>query len=281
MNEFGEAEIVRRRRRRRGPARSSTTSTGPTRRSRSRCRASPTSPTTPTPVGVFRAVDRPTYEDEMQRQLVDASAERAARPTSTRCCARRRPGPSAEPSRPTSVERAEDHPGARLGVKNVVFCGMRAPVDRRGARLRDRHRAAQDRGARGALVDQRRDRARVVAVAARPLRAGGARRALRRPPRRSPRPPGARRRARSPARPGRATASARPWRVDEAEPAARRASRSVSASTASGVIGPGVDDRRTRRRARSRRSTPAGRSTQPVDRLDAQLVVDQLDDEAS
>jgi 2-oxoglutarate/2-oxoacid ferredoxin oxidoreductase subunit beta len=32
-------------------------------------------PTTPTPVGVFRAVSRPTYGDEMQRQLVDASAK--------------------------------------------------------------------------------------------------------------------------------------------------------------------------------------------------------------
>ena len=32
-------------------------------------------PTTPTPVGVFRAVERPSYEDEMQRQLVDAAAK--------------------------------------------------------------------------------------------------------------------------------------------------------------------------------------------------------------
>ena len=35
-------------------------------------------PTTPTPVGVFRAVDRPSYEDEMQRQLVEASAKSGA-----------------------------------------------------------------------------------------------------------------------------------------------------------------------------------------------------------
>jgi 2-oxoglutarate ferredoxin oxidoreductase subunit beta len=33
-------------------------------------------PETPTPVGVFRAVDRPSYEVSMQRQLVDA-AERS------------------------------------------------------------------------------------------------------------------------------------------------------------------------------------------------------------
>jgi 2-oxoglutarate ferredoxin oxidoreductase subunit beta len=30
-------------------------------------------PDTPTPVGVFRAVQRPTYEGEMQRQLAEAS----------------------------------------------------------------------------------------------------------------------------------------------------------------------------------------------------------------
>jgi 2-oxoglutarate ferredoxin oxidoreductase subunit beta len=30
-------------------------------------------PTTPTPVGVFRAVERPTYEGEIQRQLAEAS----------------------------------------------------------------------------------------------------------------------------------------------------------------------------------------------------------------
>jgi 2-oxoglutarate ferredoxin oxidoreductase subunit beta len=35
-------------------------------------------PTTPTPVGVFRAVDRPSYGDEMQRQLVEASAKGTA-----------------------------------------------------------------------------------------------------------------------------------------------------------------------------------------------------------
>ena len=35
-------------------------------------------PETPTPVGVFRAIERPSYEVEMQRQLVDASA--AVRP---------------------------------------------------------------------------------------------------------------------------------------------------------------------------------------------------------
>ena len=37
-------------------------------------------PTSPTPVGVFRAVDRPSYEDEMQRQLVDAVGQGPRRP---------------------------------------------------------------------------------------------------------------------------------------------------------------------------------------------------------
>ena len=35
-------------------------------------------PTTPTPVGVFRAVNRPSYGEEMQRQLVEASAKGSA-----------------------------------------------------------------------------------------------------------------------------------------------------------------------------------------------------------
>jgi 2-oxoglutarate/2-oxoacid ferredoxin oxidoreductase subunit beta len=35
-------------------------------------------PTTPTPMGVFRAVDRPSYEGEMQRQLVEASGKSGA-----------------------------------------------------------------------------------------------------------------------------------------------------------------------------------------------------------
>jgi 2-oxoglutarate ferredoxin oxidoreductase subunit beta len=35
-------------------------------------------PTTPTPVGVFRAVSRPTYDGEMSRQLVEASTKAGA-----------------------------------------------------------------------------------------------------------------------------------------------------------------------------------------------------------
>jgi 2-oxoglutarate ferredoxin oxidoreductase subunit beta len=32
-------------------------------------------PVSPTPVGVFRAIERPTYEGEIQRQLAEASAK--------------------------------------------------------------------------------------------------------------------------------------------------------------------------------------------------------------
>ena len=52
---------------------SCTTSTHPTRVSRSRCRGSSHSPTTPTPVGVFRDVDRAEFASETSRQLMVAS----------------------------------------------------------------------------------------------------------------------------------------------------------------------------------------------------------------
>ena len=52
---------------------SCTTSIGPTRRSPSRCSRLAERPSTPTPMGVFRDIARPTYEGEVQRQLVAAS----------------------------------------------------------------------------------------------------------------------------------------------------------------------------------------------------------------
>ena len=55
--------------------------------------------------------------------------------------------------------------------------------------------------------------------------------------------------------------------------------RSVSASTFSGVIGPASVIVKASASA-ARRSTPAGQVDQAVDRLDPQLVVDELDDEA-
>ncbi len=58
-------------------------------------------------------------------------------------------------------------------MKNVVFCGMPRALERGGAGLRDRHRTAEDRGGRGALVDLGGDAGRVVPVA--PRRFGEAR----------------------------------------------------------------------------------------------------------
>ena len=110
-------------------------------------------PTTPTPVGVFRAVDRPTYEGEMQRQLVDASAKqrpgRPRRPAALRAHLVRRLEPAFSPAsgRPSRC--------AALGLKNVVFCGMRARSVAAARVSATVTGEAQDRGARVALVDRR------------------------------------------------------------------------------------------------------------------------------
>ena len=66
-------------------------------------------PDTPTPVGVFRAVERPSYEVEMQRQLVDA-AERSgpgdlASPAAVRAHLDRQLEPSHLPGRALAVRR--------------------------------------------------------------------------------------------------------------------------------------------------------------------------------
>ena len=141
-------------------------------------------PETPTPVGVFRAVDRPSYEVEMQRQLV-AAAERSG-PGELSKLLRSAPDldrqlePGADPpGQCDSSQRDEGRsdrqnfrntiPERGLGVKNVVFCGMRTRFVAAARVLADRDRAAEDRRARGALVDLRGDRARVVPVAPRRL----------------------------------------------------------------------------------------------------------------
>ena len=105
---------------------SSTTSVGPTRPWRSRSRGSPTGPHEPTPIGVFRAVDRPTYGDAMQRQWSPRSekkgprrprrvASRSAAHVVGRLSRRRRVDA-------VTLEGAEDHAGARLGPEErVVF----------------------------------------------------------------------------------------------------------------------------------------------------------------
>ena len=199
---------------------------------------------------------------EMQRQLVGGGrAQRPRRPR--RRCSAPAPTWTVELSRRgrRSVEGAEHHARcAASGAKNVVFCGMRTPATRRGAGLRDRHRAHRIAARRGALVDERRDALRVVAVrhvasgrrgttsasttAASVAATAGC--------------SSASAAARTSAR---GTASARPSRVDEAEPAARSRIARSSASTPSGVFGAGVDDRRTRRRGgRAGRRRRAGRA---------------------
>ena len=205
MNEFGEAKIVRGRRRRRGPAPRARRAPRPTRRSRSRCRAWPSTPTTPTPVGVFRAVERPIVRGR------DAAAARRARPsaaapaTSPRCSrsgadldgrlARRRVA--------RSVERAEHHAGARLRARRTSSSAACAPGRRpRRGSARPTPGCTGSPRVGGALVDERGDRAGVVAVAPRRVREAGHHERLDDAPRRSPRPPGARRRAPRPAASG-------------------------------------------------------------------------------
>ena len=59
-----------------GRARSScTTRRSPTRRTRSRCPGCPASDLRNTPIGVFRSVDRPSYDSVVQSQLAAAKAE--------------------------------------------------------------------------------------------------------------------------------------------------------------------------------------------------------------
>ena len=93
MNEHGEAQIVARRRRRRASGSSCTTSTGHDPSLAFALSRLAEHPETPTPVGVFRAVDRPSYEVEMQHQLVAAAERQWPRRPRQACCAPPRPGP--------------------------------------------------------------------------------------------------------------------------------------------------------------------------------------------
>ena len=136
LNEFGECEIVDVA----ASARTScscTTSTATTRRWRSRCRGSPISPTVPTPMGVFRDVDRPTYEGAVQHQLVAASERQGPGDLAALLSS----GASwdgrldaADSPRPAFTRRRSARitmPVRGLGAKNVVFCGIRTPASAR------------------------------------------------------------------------------------------------------------------------------------------------------
>ena len=67
---------------------SSTTPTATTRRSRSRSPASPTRPNDPTPIGVFRAVDRPRRHHRGRPQARRRARRGSPRARSTSCCTR-------------------------------------------------------------------------------------------------------------------------------------------------------------------------------------------------
>ena len=87
-------------------------------------------PHEPTPIGVFRAVDRPEYGSEVNRQLADAVESQRPRRPRRRSCTRARPGRStarAGASAPASRGCGTPGPVFGLGWKNVVFGGMRSP----------------------------------------------------------------------------------------------------------------------------------------------------------
>ena len=168
-------------------------------------------------------------------------------------------------------------PERGLGVKNVVFCGIRARSTAAAAGLRDRHRAAEDGGARRTLVDEGGDGTRVVPVAPGRLGergdherldhrgvGGGHRRR-------------ARRRARPLSRSGRASASANPPR--STTPRACSASiRAWNPGTASGEEGPASTTSNASPRP-GPQIDAGGEVDQAVDRLDVELVVGELHDE--
>ena len=93
------------------------------------------SPTMPTPVGVFRSIQRPTYEAEVQRQLVGA-AERRVPATSPSCIgtgATWDTSTSREPVPAQSSRLRNTMPGARLRARRTSSspaCGGRRPPRR-------------------------------------------------------------------------------------------------------------------------------------------------------
>ena len=289
LNEFGECEIVERRRRRRGRGCSCTTSTATTRRSRSRCRAWPTSPTTPTPVGVFRDVERPTLRGRGAAPARRAASERQGPGDLAALLGPAPPGTSTEPPRRGSGTRRQSSrlrntmPVRGFGAKNVVFSGMRSAGDARrpgSASTVDRRAAAPRRRARPS-----RPSAATVAAswryAERRARERGATPALEpRRRRRRASAPGARASAASRA-PGRATSEREAVRVDQPERRPRRASRRSSAATPSGVSGPASTTSNAPASAVAEVDVGGEPSTSRWIGATQSCVVGELDDEAS
>ena len=216
---------------------------------------------------------RPTYEAEVQRQLVAAvGASGSRRP-------RRSSATGASPGKSPDRRRATASPSLRsrlrntmpvrgLGAKNVVFSGMRRSARGRGADRLDRDRAQEHRGVGVALR--------------RPARRRSARRCGTRGSRRAPR--GARRRRSAPSRRRAARAGSRPCGASSSAvgTSSARPSRSTrprlppsriatsSAATPSGVLGPAACTKNGPPSAS--RSSRRRRREQPVDGAHAELV---------
>ena len=237
-------------------------------------------PETPTPVGVFRAVDRPSYEVEMQRQLVGRGrAQRSRRPRQAAALRADLDGQLARARRGRSSSLRNTMPERGLGEKNVVFCGMRTRSIA-AARVCATDTGLQRIAALGrALVDQGGDAAarRASSATSRPASrghderfddrgVGGGDGRMLVGERARPRASAcgiARARPRSSTRPSPCSSAMRRCeRVDRRRASSRR---SVDDVERVGEAGAEVD--------------AGGQVEQAVDGLDAELVVDQLDDE--
>ena len=291
VNEFGEPSRVRgRRRRRRAAARARRAPRRPDARVRA-VAAVDRARHMPTPVGVFRDVERPVYEVEVQRQLAAERRSDRAPATSRKLIASGatwtvgEPADRARAARPErSVEAAEHHAGARLRVEERRL-------------LRHAH-AARCAAARVSATETGRSSSAASATpVARPgrrprrhrggtrssRRRGAARRPLRRAPRRCRATGAGSSASAGAATSGRGTSSASPSASTRPRPPASAIAAS-SASTPSGEFAPGgvtvnASASSVAQRRRGRRE-PRRQVHQPVDRLDAELVVGELDDEA-
>ena len=235
-------------------------------------------PETPTPVGVFRAVDRPVVRG---RDAASAGrrrrAQRPGRPRHAAAVGADLDGQLA-PTPPAGAQSSVRNtiPDRGLGVKKVVFCGMRTrsiAAARVCATDTGLHRIA---AVAAPLSTWAATPSRVVPVA--PRRFGEARH----DERLDDRGVGRRDRGMLAGERGRARVGVRDREretpvVDDARARARPAIARSSASIAVGGVRAGVATSNASA-SRARTSMPAG-VREAVDRLDVELVVDELDDE--
>ena len=182
-------------------------------------------------------------------------------------------------ARRSVVEGAEDHARARLGREERRLLRHAHAGERGRAGLRDRDRVAAGRAASARPWRRaRRRRASRGGTSTLAPRAAGDHDRFERAVSIVARPRGGSSAARGPrARVADAAARGRRRRRARARPRARIAISS-SRRRASGVFGPTVSIVNASASA-ARRSGPGGEVHEPVDRLDAELVVGQLDDE--